>query len=158
MRSYARRFAQTMRIINLNPDTNIGASAWFVEMESHRLLMDAGIHPKLEGRASLPMFDVINGKDLDAIAISHCHHDHVGSLPVALRHFPSAHTNPVFVVVKDQPIRPSRRSVEWCLASVDQCWNQKERTYLPPEKEMAKQAYDHAREVYRARLGESAVD
>jgi Ni,Fe-hydrogenase III large subunit len=29
-----------MRIINLNPDTNIGASAWFVEMEGHRLLMD----------------------------------------------------------------------------------------------------------------------
>jgi hypothetical protein len=77
---------------------------------------------------------------------------------VALRILPAAHTNPVFVVVKDQPIRPSRRSVEWCLASVDQCWNQKERTYLPPEKEMAKQAYDHAREVYRARLGESAVD
>jgi len=80
-----------MRIINLNPDTNIGASAWFVEMECHRLLMDAGIHPKLEGRASLPMFDVISGQELDAIAISHCHHDHVGSLPVALRHFPQAH-------------------------------------------------------------------
>jgi Cft2 family RNA processing exonuclease len=28
---------------------------------------------------------------VDAIAISHCHHDHVGSLPVALRYFPKAH-------------------------------------------------------------------
>ena len=28
---------------------------------------------------------------MDAIAISHCHHDHVGALPVALRHFPKAH-------------------------------------------------------------------
>jgi Cft2 family RNA processing exonuclease len=28
---------------------------------------------------------------VDAIAISHCHHDHVGSLPVALRRFPQAH-------------------------------------------------------------------
>ncbi len=80
-----------MRIINLNPDTNIGASAWFVEMEGHRLLMDAGIHPKREGRSSLPLFNVIKGLDLDAIAISHCHHDHVGSLPVALRHSPRAH-------------------------------------------------------------------
>ena len=28
---------------------------------------------------------------MDAIAISHCHHDHVGSLPVAMRYFPQAH-------------------------------------------------------------------
>jgi Cft2 family RNA processing exonuclease len=80
-----------MRIINLNPDVDIGASAWFVEMEGHRLLMDAGIHPKREGRAGLPMYARIANEDLDAIAISHCHHDHVGSLPVAVRHFPRAH-------------------------------------------------------------------
>jgi hypothetical protein len=77
---------------------------------------------------------------------------------VALRILPAAHTNPVFVVVKDQPIRASRKSVEWCLASVDQCWSQKERTYAAAEKETAKTAYDHAREVYRARLAESAVE
>ncbi len=80
-----------MRIINLNPDTDIGASAWFVELEGHRLLMDAGVHPKREGRPSLPLYSVIQGEELDAIAISHCHHDHVGSLPVALRYFPQAH-------------------------------------------------------------------
>jgi Cft2 family RNA processing exonuclease len=80
-----------VRIANLNPDTDIGASAWFVELEGHRLLMDAGIHPKREGRASLPLYSLIQNEDLDAIAISHCHHDHVGSLPVALRYFPRAH-------------------------------------------------------------------
>ena len=80
-----------MRIINLNPDTAIGATAWFVEMEGHRLLMDAGTHPRLEGRAGLPRYDLIKDKELDAIAISHCHHDHVGSLPVALRYSPQAH-------------------------------------------------------------------
>jgi Cft2 family RNA processing exonuclease len=80
-----------MRIINLNPDKDIGASAWFVEMEGHRLLMDAGIHPKREGRESLPLYNLIRDEELDAIAISHCHHDHVGSLPVALRYFPQAH-------------------------------------------------------------------
>src|SRR4051794_14549337 len=80
-----------MRIINLNPDSDIGASAWFVEIEGHRLLMDAGIHPKREGHDALPRFDLIKNEELDAIAISHCHHDHVGSLPVALRHFPKAH-------------------------------------------------------------------
>jgi len=79
-----------MRIVNLNPDTAIGASAWFVEIEGHRLLMDAGTHPKRDGRASLPLYDLVKGEQVEAIAISHCHHDHVGSLPVALRYFPEA--------------------------------------------------------------------
>jgi Cft2 family RNA processing exonuclease len=78
-------------MINLNPDTDIGASAWFVEMDGHRLLLDAGTHPKREGRPSLPLFDGVARHEADAIAISHCHHDHVGALPVALRHFPHAH-------------------------------------------------------------------
>ena len=80
-----------MRIINLNPDTDIGASAWFVDLEGHRLLMDAGMHPKREGREGLPSFKFIQNEEVDAIAISHCHHDHVGALPVALRYFPKAH-------------------------------------------------------------------
>jgi Cft2 family RNA processing exonuclease len=80
-----------VKIINLNPDTDIGASAWFVELEGHRILMDAGIHPKREGRSSLPMLDLVRKEELDAVALSHCHHDHVGALPVALRYFPKAH-------------------------------------------------------------------
>jgi Cft2 family RNA processing exonuclease len=80
-----------MRITNLNPDPDIGASAWLLEMDGHRLLLDAGTHPKREGRSSLPLYGAAKTHDVDAIAISHCHHDHVGSLPVALRHFPQAH-------------------------------------------------------------------
>ncbi len=82
---------KNMRIVNLNPDTDIGASSWFVDLEGHRLLMDSGVHPKREGRSSLPMFDLIKNEEVDAIALSHCHHDHVGALPVALRYFPKAH-------------------------------------------------------------------
>src|SRR5678815_1018387 len=80
-----------MRIINLNPDTDIGASSWFVDLEGHRILMDAGTHPKREGIESLPLYPLIQKEELDAIALSHCHHDHVGSLPVAIRYFPKAH-------------------------------------------------------------------
>ena len=80
-----------MKILNLNPETDIGATAWFVEIEGHRLLMDAGTHPRIEGRGALPRYDLIKKEEVDAIAISHCHHDHVGSLPVALRYFPQAH-------------------------------------------------------------------
>ena len=80
-----------MRILNLNPATDIGASAWFAEVEGHRLLLDAGTHPKREGRDSLPLYKLIAKEEVEAIALTHCHHDHVGSLPVALRHFPKAH-------------------------------------------------------------------
>lgn len=80
-----------MLITNLNPASDIGASGWLVEMDGHRLLMDAGTHPKREGRESLPLYNLVKSKEVDAIAISHCHHDHVGSLPVAIQHFPKAH-------------------------------------------------------------------
>ena len=80
-----------MIVTNLNPDTDIGASGWLVEIDGHRILLDAGLHPKREGREGLPLFGKAGGGDMDAIAISHCHHDHVGSLPVACRHFPRAH-------------------------------------------------------------------
>ena len=38
---------------------------------------------------------------------------------VALRIFPSSHTNPIFVLVDGKPIRASKRSAEWCLKGVD---------------------------------------
>ena len=56
---------------------------------------------------------------------------------IALRVLPSSHTNPVFVVVGDKPIRASRKSAEWSQKSVDQCWSQKERAVRPSEKEEA---------------------
>jgi len=80
-----------MNVTNLNPDTDIGASGWLVELEGHRLLLDAGMHPKREGRDGLPLYGRAGNNDVDAIVISHCHHDHVGSLPVACRQFPKAH-------------------------------------------------------------------
>jgi Cft2 family RNA processing exonuclease len=69
----------------------IGASGWLVELDEHRILLDSGMHPKREGRDALPLFKAAKSNDLDAIAITHCHHDHVGSLPVACRQFPKAH-------------------------------------------------------------------
>jgi len=73
---------------------------------------------------------------------------------VALRILPSSHTNPVFVLVGDQPIRASRRSAEWCRKSVDQCWSQKERTYAIAELADARAAYEHARQAYDRLISE----
>jgi hypothetical protein len=77
---------------------------------------------------------------------------------VAMRIFPSSHSNPIFVIVDDKPIRASRKSAQWCLDGVDQCWKSKARTYAKGEMEDAKAAYEHAREVYRKILKESATD
>ena len=73
---------------------------------------------------------------------------------IALRIRASSHTNPIFVLVNGKPIR-ERRSVEWCLQSVDQCWSQKEALIDPKEHADALAAYDHARKAYRARLSEA---
>ncbi len=77
---------------------------------------------------------------------------------VALRILPSSHSNPIFVLVDGKPIRASKRSAEWCLKGVDQCWSQKEKFIRDNEKEDARLAYDHARAAYQKILGESDVD
>ncbi|HEX9918867.1 MAG TPA: CehA/McbA family metallohydrolase, partial [Pyrinomonadaceae bacterium] len=77
---------------------------------------------------------------------------------VALRILPSAHTNPVFVLVGGRPVRASRRSAEWCLRAVDQCWTQKARQISLKERGEAEKAYESARKVYRKILAESEVD
>ena len=77
---------------------------------------------------------------------------------IALRVLPSSHTNPVFVVVGGKPIRPSRKSAEWCMKAVDQCWSQKERAIRASEKDEARKAYDLARQAYRKIRDESADD
>ncbi len=77
---------------------------------------------------------------------------------VALRIFPTSHTNPVFVMVDGAPIRASRRSAKWCLEAVDVCWEQKKRRIRKEELEAAREAYDVAREAYRKILAECEVD
>ena len=74
---------------------------------------------------------------------------------IAVRVLGAAHTNPIFAIVDGNPIRASRRSAEWCLAAVDQCWTQKVVNIRPAERDAAARAYDHAREVYRRRIEES---
>jgi hypothetical protein len=74
---------------------------------------------------------------------------------IAARVLPAAHTNPVFVTVNNSPIRASRRSAEWCLNAVNQCWTQKAPRLSPADLPKAREAYDHAREVYTKLLSES---
>jgi hypothetical protein len=73
---------------------------------------------------------------------------------VALRIYPSAHTNPIWVTVGGKPVRASKKSAEWCLKSVDQCWSKKEPAIRSTEKEEARRAYEVAREAYKKILAE----
>lgn len=66
---------------------------------------------------------------------------------VALRVFPSVHTNPVFVVLNDQPIAV-RKSAEWCRRVVDQCWKMKQANINPAERTAASAAYQKARQFF----------
>jgi hypothetical protein len=77
---------------------------------------------------------------------------------VALRIAPSAHTNPIFVVVGGKPIRASRRSAEWLLKAVDQCWSQNAAAISKQELPEARRAYEHARQSYQSLINESKVE
>lgn len=77
---------------------------------------------------------------------------------VALRVFPSAHTNPVFIEVGGEPIRGSKKSAEWCRQAVDVCWKEKSKRIREPEMETARAAYDKARVTYDKIIAESPVD
>ena len=76
---------------------------------------------------------------------------------VAVRIYPSSHTNPVFVHVDGKPIRVSRRSALWCLKAVDVCWKSKSPRIRPQEREAARRAYEQARAIYR-RIAEESYD
>src|SRR6267143_1306644 len=79
-----------LKFINLTRRTEIGANSYYLEMGRHRLVLDCGMHPKDTGEDALPNFKAITGQEIDAILISHAHQDHIGTLPVLMRRFPTA--------------------------------------------------------------------
>ena len=70
---------------------------------------------------------------------------------VALRIFASSHTNPVYVEVDGKPIAV-KRSIDWCIRALDQCWKKKEPRIRDQEKASAKKIYAEAREFYLKRM------
>jgi hypothetical protein len=115
-----------------------------------------------DGR-EVPVEIVVNGKSVarQTLVADGQVHDLKFTVPVeesswiAARVLPAAHTNPVFAVMAGKPVRASRRSAEWCLNAVNQCWTQKAPRMGPADVAEAKKAYDHARDVYRRLIAES---
>ncbi len=83
-----------MKFTDLNPHGGIGANCSFCQVGPFRFVIDSGLHPKYAGNESLPRHDRIQPGTLDFILLTHCHLDHLGSLPLLARLHPQA---PVFL-------------------------------------------------------------
>jgi len=66
---------------NLTRAPEIGANSYLLEADGTAALLDAGMHPRLDGWEATPLLDRIP-KKLGTILVSHAHHDHIGSLPL----------------------------------------------------------------------------
>jgi Cft2 family RNA processing exonuclease len=79
-----------MKLIDLNRDGGIGANSLFIQLGDLNILVDSGLHPKKVGRRATPEHGPLRGINLDLIIITHCHLDHIGSLPITMREHPRA--------------------------------------------------------------------
>jgi Cft2 family RNA processing exonuclease len=77
-----------MKLIDLNRDGGIGANSLYCQLGDFHFVIDSGLHPKRTGRLAAPDLTPLKGVKLDLIIITHCHLDHIGSLPVLMRHQP----------------------------------------------------------------------
>jgi Cft2 family RNA processing exonuclease len=77
-----------MKLTDLNPEGGIGANSTLLQLGDLRILVDCGLNPKLVGRKATPNLNLLRDKPLDLIIITHCHLDHIGSLPVVMREHP----------------------------------------------------------------------
>ncbi|EDY83173.1 RNA-metabolising metallo-beta-lactamase family [Verrucomicrobiia bacterium DG1235] len=79
-----------MRITDLNREGGIGSNSLLVEAGEFNFVVDAGLHPKMVGMAAVPEFEHIGDRQIDFVIVTHCHLDHIGSLPVLLQKHPKA--------------------------------------------------------------------
>ena len=74
---------------------------------------------------------------------------------VALRHFPQLHTNPVEVIVDEQPIRASRKSALWAIGTIEQLWRVRGKGILDAERPEAERVFQWAIQRYQKIAEES---
>ncbi|MDA0906026.1 MAG: MBL fold metallo-hydrolase [Verrucomicrobia bacterium] len=83
-----------MKITDLNPHGGIGANCTYAKIGPFQFAIDSGLHPKYAGNDSLPRHEKIPSGTLDFILLTHCHLDHLGSLPLLSNLHPQA---PIFL-------------------------------------------------------------
>ncbi|HVU18981.1 MAG TPA: MBL fold metallo-hydrolase [Candidatus Didemnitutus sp.] len=78
-----------MKLIDLNRDGGIGANSLYCQLGDFHFVVDSGLHPKKAGRLAAPDLRPLQDVALDLIVITHCHLDHIGSLPILMRAQPN---------------------------------------------------------------------
>lgn len=81
-----------MHFITLGNTTDIGGSCHYLNLNGVGIVLDAGVDPEEEGRASLPELRQIKNRPdrpVHHVLISHAHHDHIGALPVLAADHPN---------------------------------------------------------------------
>ncbi|MBS0660010.1 MAG: MBL fold metallo-hydrolase [Verrucomicrobia bacterium] len=74
---------------NLARANAIGANSYLLRLEGRSVLLDCGLHPRLEGSDATPDLALLPPR-LDAAILTHSHLDHAGALPVLRRARPDA--------------------------------------------------------------------
>jgi len=64
----------------------VGRSCLQLDVNGHHFLLDCGIDPAAEGRASMPDLSQTSIEHLDGVFVSHAHLDHTGAIPELVRH------------------------------------------------------------------------
>ena len=74
---------------------------------------------------------------------------------VALRLMGAGHSNPVFVLVDNKPVRASRASVEWSQRALLQAYDAESSRWSPEDAPVAAAAFQYAYEIYGGILNET---
>lgn len=106
---------------------------------------------------------VVNGKAVATrkVPADNKEHDIAFDVPIersswiGLRQFPQMHTNPVTVIVGNQPIRASRKSALWCIGTIEQLWQVRNGVIAKTEREEAHKTFLRAIDQYRKIAAES---
>ena len=78
-----------MRYTDLNPFEGMGANCTLIEIGPFKLVIDCGINPKNVGRTAIPNLDLLKDQKIDLGILTHCHLDHLGALPLLVKHVPN---------------------------------------------------------------------
>ncbi|KAK5166682.1 endoribonuclease ysh1 [Saxophila tyrrhenica] len=73
-----------LMFLALGGGNEVGRSCHIIQYKGKTVMLDAGVHPALEGLAVLPFYDEFDLSTVDILLVTHFHMDHAASLPYVL--------------------------------------------------------------------------